>query len=58
MLNIYVSICSQSFKIIGDFSTSATFIEGIEIYSAYIKTSIEVEPDTLSICRGSTPVEL
>ena len=58
MLTHMLNICSQSFKMAGDFSTSANLIGGTGICTAYAKTSTGVEPDALSICRGSTPVEL
>ena len=43
---------------VGDCSASAKFIGGIRMRGVYAKTSIGVESDALSICRGSTPVEL
>ena len=58
MLTYMLNICFQPFKMAGDFSASADFIGGTGMRAAYAKTSTGVEPDALSICRGSTPVEL
>ena len=53
-----LSICYNLDKIIVKILISAKFIGVQRIRVAYAKTSGGVEPDPLSICKLSTPVEL